>query len=107
MEDFEWALTQIRRRGPAFVNLLTTHPQGGASLGDVVDTHSFRLKTDSGEQIENLTVADASIFPAGCEINPQLTLKALSTLAAQKIIDRNAVATTQMDASNAVDTWPT
>ena len=44
MEDFEWALCQIRRRGPAFVNLLTTHSQGGTCLGDVVDTMTFRVK---------------------------------------------------------------
>lgn len=90
MEDFEWALCQIRRRGPAFVNLLTTHPQGGSPLVDVVDPTTFQLVTDCGERVENLTVADASIFPAGCEINPQLTLKALATLAAQQVIQRAA-----------------
>ncbi len=88
MEDFEWALCQIRKRGPAFVNLLTTHPQGGSALGDVVDRTTFQVLTDSGEAIENLTVSDASLFPAGCEINPQLTVKALATLAAQQVIDR-------------------
>ena len=77
MDDFEWGLSEIRRRGPAFVNLLTTHPQGGASLGDVVNPTTFQMMTDCGEAIENLTVADTSIFPAGCDINPQLTLKAL------------------------------
>jgi choline dehydrogenase-like flavoprotein len=90
MEDFEWALNQIRRRGPAFVNLLTTHPQGGNVLGDVVDPMTYQLMTGGGERVENLTVADASIFPAGCEINPQLTLKALATLASQHVIDRAA-----------------
>jgi choline dehydrogenase-like flavoprotein len=90
MKDFEWALCQIRRRGPAFVNLLTTHAQGGSALVDVVDPHSFRVRTDDGQTIENLTVADASVFPAGCEINPQLTLKALATIAAQRIIDRSS-----------------
>jgi hypothetical protein len=86
MDDFEWALGEIRKRGPAFVNLLTTHPQGGASLGDVVDTTTFRLKTDSGECFENLTISDASLFPQGCEINPQLTVTALSTLASEQIL---------------------
>ncbi|GAA5510745.1 GMC family oxidoreductase N-terminal domain-containing protein [Novipirellula caenicola] len=90
MDDFEWGLAEIRRRGPAFVNLLTTHPQGGASLGDVVNPTTFQMMTDCGEAIENLTVADTSIFPAGCEINPQLTLKALATLAAQQIIQRTS-----------------
>jgi len=88
MEDFEWALHQIRRRGPAFINLLTTHPQGGSALGDVVDPTTFNLRTGNGERVDNLTVADASIFPAGCEINPQLTLKALATLASEQLVHR-------------------
>ena len=88
MDDFEWALCKIRQRGPAYVNLLSTHPQGGASLGDVVDPKTFQLKTDMGESVNNLTVADATLFPAGCEINPQLTIKALSTLAAHQILQR-------------------
>ncbi|QEF98705.1 GMC oxidoreductase [Stieleria maiorica] len=90
MDDLEWAIRQIRRRGPAFVNLLTTHGQGGASIGDVVDPTTFQVKTDGGQHVSNLTVADASLFPAGCEINPQLTLKALATIAAEQVIQRTA-----------------
>ncbi len=86
--DFEWAMSEIRKRGPAFVNLLSTHPQGGACLGDVVDPNSFQVKTDCGEVVENLTVADATLIPAGCEINPQLTVKALSMLASDQILNR-------------------
>ncbi len=89
MDDFEWALSQIRRRGPAFVNLLTTHLQGGSSLVDVIDPSTFQLRTDQGEAVRNLTVADASVLPAGCEINPQLTVKALATVASQQIINRS------------------
>jgi choline dehydrogenase-like flavoprotein len=88
IEDFEWALAQIRRRGPSFVNLLTTHPQGGASLGEVVDPETFQVRTDCGETVENMSVADASLFPAGCEINPQLTVKAMSSLSAAQVIQR-------------------
>ncbi|KAA5543189.1 NAD(P)-binding protein [Roseiconus nitratireducens] len=88
MNDLEWAIGEIRRRGPAFVNLLTTHGQGGASLGEVVDQETFQVKTDCGQRVSNLTVADASVFPAGCEINPQLTLKAMATLAAEQVIRR-------------------
>jgi hypothetical protein len=90
MDDFKWAMNEIRKRGPAFVNLLSTHPQGGVSLGDVVDPHTFQVKTDCDERVENLTVADATLFPAGCEINPQLTVKALATLAAHQITDRTS-----------------
>ena len=86
--DLEWVLSEIRKRGPAFVNLLSTHVQGGAGLGEVVDRHTFQVKTDSGEKVENLTVADAALFPAGCEINPQLTVKALATLASNQILSR-------------------
>jgi len=90
MQDFQWAMNEIRTRGPAFVNLLSTHPQGGASLGEVVDPHTFLVKTDCGEQVHNLTVADASLFPAGCEINPQLTVKALASLASDQILGRTS-----------------
>ncbi|MCA9140354.1 MAG: GMC family oxidoreductase, partial [Planctomycetales bacterium] len=90
MDDLEWALTEIRRRGAAFVNLLTTHGQGGTAIGDVVDPKTFLVKTDCGQTVSNLTVADASLFPAGCEINPQLTLKALATLSAEQVIGRTA-----------------
>ncbi|QDT13250.1 GMC family oxidoreductase N-terminal domain-containing protein [Stieleria marina] len=92
MEDFEWALCVIRKRGPAYINLLSTHPQGGSALGDVVDTETFQVKTDCGERIENLGVSDASLFPAGCEINPQLTVKALSTLSAYQVSQRCSAA---------------
>ncbi|MCO8121044.1 GMC family oxidoreductase N-terminal domain-containing protein [Stieleria sp. TO1_6] len=90
MDDLEWALCEIRRRGPAFVNLVTTHGQGGATLGEVVDPQTFQVKTDCGGRVNNLTVGDASLFPAGCEINPQLTLKALATLAAEQILTRTS-----------------
>ena len=99
MHDFEWAMNEIRKRGPAYVNLLSTHVQGGASLGDVVDPHTFQVKTDCGEKVENLTIADASLFPAGCEINPQLTVKALATLASNQIIERSPARVASTDGS--------
>lgn len=84
--DLAWALQQIRCRGPQFVNLLSSHPQGGNALGSVVDRESFRLMTQHGEIVDNLYVADASIFPAGCEINPQLTVKTLASFAADHLL---------------------
>lgn len=99
MHDFEWAMNEIRKRGPSYVNLLSTHVQGSASLGDVVDPHTFQVKTDSGEKVENLTIADATLFPAGCEINPQLTVKALATLASNQIIERTSGRVASTDGS--------
>jgi len=90
MDDFEWGMNEIRKRGPAFVSLLSSHPQGGVTLGEGVDPYTFQVKTDCDERVENLTVADATLFPAGCEINPQLTVKALATLASNQIIDRTS-----------------
>jgi choline dehydrogenase-like flavoprotein len=86
--DLEVALDEIRRRGPAFVNMLTTHLQGGNSLGLVTSRDTFRVMTQPYGEIENLYVADASIFPAGCETNPQLTIKALAHYAADAMLQR-------------------
>ncbi|MBW3599912.1 MAG: GMC family oxidoreductase, partial [Planctomycetes bacterium] len=84
--QLRWAIAEIRKRGPAFVNLLTSHPQGGNCLGSVVDPATFRLNLCDGRQVENLRIVDGSIFPAGCEINPQLTIKALAHFAADRIL---------------------
>lgn len=82
----DWAINQIRCRGPEFVNLATTHLQGGNCLGTVVNRDTFRLQDCNGSQVENLYVADASILPAGCEVNPQLTTKALAMYAADSVL---------------------
>lgn len=89
LECLDWALQQIRRRGPEFLNLATAHPQGGNPLGSVVDPASFRVQTSDRGPIENLYVADASLFPAGCEVNPQLTIKTLATFAADVILSKD------------------
>ena len=87
-EQLVAAVNAIRCRGPEFINLVTSHPQGGNALGKVVDETTFRLKLAGGEQVQNLYVADASIFPAGCEVNPQLTLTALASYAADSMLSR-------------------
>lgn len=86
LDDLDWAIAQIRCRGAAFLNMLTAHPQGGASLGSVVNRETFQVQTDDGRCIDNLYVADASVLPAGCEINPQLTIKALAHIAADRML---------------------
>lgn len=85
-EQLRAALEVIRCRGPEFLNLLTSHPQGGNALGTVVDTATFRLRLADGRQMQNLYLADASIFPAGCEVNPQLTLTGLASYAADALL---------------------
>lgn len=92
--DLRWALGEIRRRGPSFLTLATSHPQGGNPLGTTVSRESFRVKNRKGGEIENLYLADASLFPRGCRVNPQLTLKALSHFAADRMLRSHGVAET-------------
>jgi GMC oxidoreductase len=71
----------------AKLNLGTSHPQGGNRIGrhsgsSVVDP-TFRV-----HGVDNLFVTDASVFPAGCGVNPQLTVMALASLAADEIARR-------------------
>jgi len=84
--DLDVALEEIRRRGPTFINMITSHLQGGNSLGRVTSRDTFRVMTQPYGEVENLYVADASIFPAGCETNPQLTVKALAMYAADAML---------------------
>jgi choline dehydrogenase-like flavoprotein len=82
----DWALNEIRCRGPAFLNLATAHPQGGNAMGAVVDPLTFRVHDSCDRPVVNLYVSDASLFPAGCGLNPQLTVHALATYAADSIL---------------------
>ncbi len=69
---------------PESISLSTAHPQGGNPMSDnpdfgAVDT-SFRVHGFS-----NLYVCDASVFPTGVTVNPQLSIMGLSTYAADII----------------------
>lgn len=89
-EALAWAIQQIRCRGPAFLLLATAHPQGGNALGSVVDPATFRVQLADRRPIENLYAVDASIFPAGCGVNPQLTVHALASFAAEEMLAQSA-----------------
>lgn len=66
--------------------LTTAHPQGGNRLGGpsvasrVVDL-DFRVRG-----YDNVFVADASLFPSGVGTNPQWTVMALASLAADSVV---------------------
>jgi choline dehydrogenase-like flavoprotein len=69
---------------PEDVSLSTAHPQGGNPMSDnrdigVVGT-DFRV-----HGFNNLYVCDASIFPTGVKVNPQLSIMGLAHYAAEKI----------------------
>ncbi|MEM7477815.1 MAG: GMC oxidoreductase [Planctomycetota bacterium] len=80
-KTLKYAVQYIEKRGVPFLNIICTHPQGGNPLGKVVDNSSFKVMNT-----ENLFIADASVFPGPCKINPQLTLKALAHYAADQVI---------------------
>lgn len=72
-------------RGPADLTLGTAHPQGGNAIG----RHAARSVVGPDfrtHDFDNLFVADASLFPAGCGVNPQMTAMALSHLAADRVL---------------------
>jgi choline dehydrogenase-like flavoprotein len=72
-------------RGPADLTLGTAHPQGGNAIG----RHASRSVVGPGfsaYDFDNLFVADASLFPAGCGVNPQMTAMALAHLAADRVL---------------------
>lgn len=86
-QDADVARFRAQVTGAAQLNLGTSHPQGGNRIGrrpgsSVVDP-TFRA-----HGVENLFVTDASVFPAGCGVNPQLTVMALASLAADEIMRR-------------------
>jgi choline dehydrogenase-like flavoprotein len=86
LATLDWSLNEVRRRGPAFLNMATVHPQGGTPLGQVVDPESFRVQDCRQRPIENLYAVGASILPTGCGVNPQLTIKALASFAAEVLL---------------------
>jgi choline dehydrogenase-like flavoprotein len=85
----------------ADIRLTSAHPQGGngmaasgsARRADRVVNEDFQV-----EGFENLYVADASVFPTGITVNPQWTIMALSSMAAERVANTRV--------SKAAITWP-
>jgi choline dehydrogenase-like flavoprotein len=66
------------------LEMMAFHPQGTARMGD--DPRA--AVTDSAGRVHGtpgLRVADASLFPASCKVNPQITIMALATRVADSI----------------------
>jgi choline dehydrogenase-like flavoprotein len=74
------ALAETRFK-PTQFEMMAFHPQGTCRMGE----DRLRAVTDSygtHHGIRNLVVADASLFPSSCKVNPQITIMALATRAA-------------------------
>jgi len=79
-------LHMIDERGvaPGAISIGSGHPQGGNRMGGVAGNRVV----DSYSKVEgyaNLFVCDASVFPTALGVNPQLTVMALATRAAEHV----------------------
>jgi len=84
--DDDLHLIDERGVSPDAISIGSGHPQGGNRMGgveqnSVVDSYSKVYGFD------NLFVCDASIFPTSIGVNPQLTVMALATRAAENIAE--------------------
>ena len=73
------------RNNPDGLMIGSAHPQGGNKMG----SNTEECVVDSDCKVygfENLYVCDASVFPTALGVNPQLTVMALATMTANKII---------------------
>jgi choline dehydrogenase-like flavoprotein len=73
------------RSNPGGLLVGSAHPQGGNKMGN----DPMECVVDSDCKVfgfENLYVCDASVFPTAVGVNPQLTVMALATITADKII---------------------
>lgn len=81
------ALKDAVRNNPDSLMLGSAHPQGGNRMGD--DKKECVVDSDCKVYgFDNLYVCDASVFPTALGVNPQLTVMALATITANKIIKK-------------------
>lgn len=73
------------RNNPDGLMIGSAHPQGGNPMG--ADSNSCVVDSDCKVYgFSNLYVCDASVFPTALGVNPQLTVMALATITANKLV---------------------
>ena len=73
------------------LRLVTSHPQGGNRMASASSKERDTRVVDEDYRVsglENVFVADASVFPTGITVNPQWTIMALASLAAESILNQ-------------------
>ena len=86
LEELEQQIGLLEN-GPHRLRMLSYHPQSTMRMGpdktrSVVDAYG------QSHDIQGLYVADASLFPTSVIVNPQITVYALSSYIADKILTR-------------------
>jgi len=79
-----WKIEQKGLGGVTY-RMASAHPQGGNRMGGDKETSVVNSYCKS-HKIDNLYICDASVFPTSLGVNPQLTVMAIASLAAKKII---------------------
>ncbi|HSB09918.1 MAG TPA: GMC family oxidoreductase N-terminal domain-containing protein [Blastocatellia bacterium] len=72
------------------LRLTTAHPQGGNRMAGDNSAHRSERVVDARfrvDGLENVFVADASVFPTGITVNPQWTIMAMSSMAAKCVLE--------------------
>jgi choline dehydrogenase-like flavoprotein len=93
-------LDKVRRVAPATDRLMmmSAHPQGGLIMGKSASDSAVSSESFHVHGVDNLAVADASLFPSTIVVNPQWTVMALARVAALAIaqqIERRAPKSTR------------
>lgn len=83
MVDRKIGLPMFHRR---FIAASSAHPQGGCALGTGAD--AVCEPTGQVKGMENLFVADASLFPECAEVNPHLTVMLLGRHVGRHVAER-------------------
>ncbi len=72
---------------PSHLELMAFHPMGTARMGNDISDSVVNEYCETHE-IKNLYIIDASIFPSSLGVNPQLSIMAFATYAAEHIAKR-------------------
>lgn len=72
------------------LHMMTAHPQGGNRMTGDTSKHKNERVVDERfrvDGLDNVYVADASVFPEGITINPQWTIMSMSSMAAARVLE--------------------
>lgn len=89
VKELEVALRKIEH-GPHQLRMVSYHPQGSCRMG-ADPKHSVVAPHGETHDVRGLYVADASLLPTSIIVNPQLTVYALATYIAERILERTEV----------------
>ena len=76
------------RRGGAGATVISAHQMGTARAGSSPTTGAVEGATGETWEVQNLFVADASLFPTASGVNPMISVCALSWMVAEGICER-------------------